>query len=158
MTDVVPKQPWERITGETEAQHAWFKRFVEVGEGRTVDRAAKACGVPVGPVRRAAELNDWAARAKAYDAAVIELRDVLELDETEALHAQYAAGRIMAQLGLTALQYKNPALVPIAQIKDLILNGAEMMRRGAGIADLKVDHSTTHRVESILDDLLGGGE
>lgn len=152
---LVPTAAWQQRSGETAAQYAWFQRYVELGDERSPELAAKRCGVSVSVIRDAAMQHDWADRASKYDAAQRDAAALLVGDESEALAAQYAAGMIMLRLGINALALKNPALIKTQQATTLVEKGAEAVRRGAGVADLKVDHQTTKRVESLIDDLLG---
>lgn len=149
------QSPWEQRTRETKFEYAWFVRYAELGPERTLERAARQCGVPIKGVREAARANDWEARAKAFDAAVIEIQKAVIPDESEALAIQYQAGTEMLKLGLRAIQVKNPALIRVKDIAMLLKEGAEMVRRGAGVADLKIKHDVVQRVAEDLELILG---
>jgi hypothetical protein len=137
-------------------EYAWFSRYAELGpEVREHLKVARLCGVPVKLIRQAAQQHDWASRAAAYDRVVVEVSSHIDVDETEALAMQYAVGIAMMRLGVKAVQLKNPALIRMKDIRELMQQGAEMARRGAGIADLKIEASTQHRIESQFLDLLG---
>lgn len=155
MSALEPIRPWDRQSGESNHEYAWFTKYCELGESRSEQLVAKRCGVPVSMVRTTATKHSWALRAAPYDAAVSELAAILEMDEGEALHAQYTAGMLMLRMGLTALKYKNPALLKMKDIRELMQFGSEMARRGAGVADMKIDHTTTRRVDEMWADLLG---
>lgn len=155
MTDVVPTAPWEQRSDEPNAQYAWFVAFMELGEQRSPERAARRCGVALVEVRKAFTRFDWQVRATSYDTAVHRFAAELVTDERDALAAQYAAGMMMLKMGVTALKYKNASLLKMKDIRELLSFGSEMARRGAGVADMKVDHQTTSRVEAMLADILG---
>lgn len=153
-----PKAPWEQREHERDMEYAWFVRYAELGDVRDEGKVARFCGVPVSLVRRAATQHQWAERAAAYDATVIEVSKAIDVDETEALAMQYAVGIAMMRLGVKAVQLKNPALIRMKDIRELMQQGAEMARRGAGVADLKIEKSVQSRVESQFLDLLGEGD
>lgn len=146
---------WEQRSYESDHQYAWFVKYAELGEGRTLEKTAKLQGVPVKLVRQAALSHVWAERAAAFDKTVVAIQKAVSPDETEALALQYGAGMMMLRLGLSAIQIKNPALLKVKDIKALLEAGSEMVRRGAGIADLKVEHDVVQRVQADLELLLG---
>lgn len=156
MSELVPHEPWQRRSDESAAEYAWFQRYIElVPSDRSEQKAARRCGVPVKLVRAAATKHDWKQRAAEYDEFVAQARSVLIADESEALEAQFRVGLLMLDIGMRAIAEKNPSLIKMTQAQQLIERGAENVRRGAGVADLKVDHQTTARVEGMLKDLLG---
>lgn len=163
-TNMVPAEPgmtleiapiWEQRQHEGAHEYAWFVRYAELGEGRTLEKTAKLQGVPVALVRKAAERHGWPERAAAFDATVVSIQQAVTVDETEALAVQYGAGMMMLKLGLQAIQIKNPALLKVKDISQLLQMGSEMVRRGAGVADLKIEHDVVKRVQSDLELLLG---
>lgn len=158
MTEIVPKVAWEQRSDESAAEHAWFHAFLELGDKRTVAKAAKRCGVATAVLKEASIKHDWKNRAEVYDKELQKLATTMIADETEALAVQWEAGRMLLKFGITALEYRNPHLLKMKDIRDVITSGAEMVRRGAGVADLKVDHTTTKRVQDMFDVLLGDGD
>lgn len=112
--------------------------------------------MPVKGVRAAAREHDWDARAAAYDATVIEIQKAVSPSEDEALAIQYGAGMMMLKLGLKAIEIKNPSLIKVKDAQALLREGSEMVRRGAGVADLKVQHEVVDRVFEDIELLLGG--
>jgi hypothetical protein len=155
MDPLEPRPPWEQRSSERDMEYAWFSRYAELGESRELLKVAKLCGIPVKLIREAAARHDWTTRAAAYDKIVVEVSQAIDVDESEALAMQYAVGIAMMRLGVKAVQLKNPALIRMKDIRELMQQGAEMARRGAGIADLKIEASTQHRIESQFLDLLG---
>jgi hypothetical protein len=166
MTDIVPhddhaidsltaRPVWEQRTGETNYEYAWFVRYAELGETREIARAARLVGIPVKLLRAAAAKHAWDDRCRAYDATVVAITSAIQPREDEALATQYAAGQIMLRLGLEAIKLKNPALLKVRDIQALLQAGSEMVRRGAGVADLKVQHDVVQRVTEDLELLLG---
>jgi hypothetical protein len=166
MTDIVPhadqaidslvaRPVWEQRTGESNHEYAWFVKYAELGETREITRAARLCGVPVKMLRASASKHAWDDRCRAYDATVVAITSAIQPREDEALATQYAAGQIMLRLGLEAIKLKNPALLKVRDIQALLQAGSEMVRRGAGVADLKVQHDVVQRVTEDLELLLG---
>lgn len=154
-----PRQPWEQLTDERDMEYAWFTRFAELGpESRSEQKVARFCGVPVAQVRKAASRHEWSTRVAAYDAIVAQVSQQVSVDESEALAMQYAVGIAMMRLGVKAVQLKNPALIRMKDIRELMQQGAEMARRGAGVADLNIEHTVQQRVQSEFLDLLDDEE
>lgn len=152
---LVPKPPWEQLREEANHEYAWFCRYAELGETRTLEQTARFMGVPLKLVRKAATLHGWDARCAAYDATVIEITKAINPTEDEALATQYAAGMLMLRLGFEAIKLKNPTLLKVKDIQAMLQAGSEMVRRGAGVADLKVQHDVVERVAEDLELLLG---
>lgn len=155
MTDIVPQQRWKQLENERDHEYAWFKAYLELGDTRTPAKAARRCGVPIEMVKAAANAHLWNPRALAYDAALVQLVELFDPDEQQALATQFAAGELMLRLAFKALESKNPALLNMKDITALLDKGAENMRRGAGVADIKVSHDTTKRVQDALEDWFG---
>lgn len=155
MSEIVPHILWEQRVEESDAEYAWFKIFLELGESRTIPRAAKRLGLSTQLCNQTALNHDWRNRTRSYDIAVKDFASTLIADESEALAAQYAAGMMMLHMGVTALKHKNPSLLKMKDIREMLQFGSEMARRGAGVADLKVDHTTTKRVDDMFAALLG---
>jgi len=155
MDQLVARPVWEQRTGEPNHEYAWFVRYAELGEGRTLDRTAKLQGIPIKLVRNASTKHSWDARCAAFDEAIVSVRIAISADEAEALAMQYAAGMMMLRLGIEAIKLKNPALLKVKDTRELLQFGSEMVRRGAGVADLKVEHDVVRRVAEDLELLLG---
>lgn len=147
---------WEQRPRESKFQYAWFARYAELGPERTVEQAAKLCGVPVKQLRLAQRDHDWDVRAGEYDATVVEIQKAISPSETEALAIQYAAGTMMLKLAVKGIATLDPNMLRIKDIQGMLREGSDMVRRGAGIADLKVDHNIVERVQSDIELLLSG--
>ena len=157
MDIVLSAQPaWERRPRESRFQYAWFVRFAELGEQRTVEKAAKLCGVPVKQLREAARDHDWDMRAGEYDKVIIAMQEAVSPSEDEALAIQYAAGTMLLKLAVKGIETLDPSMLRIKDITVLLKEGSEMVRRGAGVADLKVQHDVVERVQSDIELLLSG--
>jgi len=148
-------EPWKQQQGEKDHEHAWLTMFCDMGNMRSVEAVANRCGVSYARVLAAAERHGWSPRAAAFDDAVARVTQNIMLSDDEALGAQYLAGRAMVHLAIKGLQTKNPSLLKMAQLQSMLKDGSEMMRRGAGIADIRVEHETQERVTKHLDGILG---
>lgn len=150
------KPPWERLAHEEAHAYAWFVRYCEMYEQRSVDKVARFCGVPVSLVRKAAAENAWEPRADAFDSTIARVVDSVQIDDSEALAMQFAVGKMMLRLGIDKIKLINPAMLKTKEVFALLQAGSEMMRRGAGIADLTIEQrSAQDRVERTFLELLG---
>lgn len=154
VTQFEPRPPWEQQVSESDYEYAWFVKFAELGAERSIDKVSAVQGVPADLVRSAADKNAWDSRAKAYDDTVVSVLEHVNIDESEALAMQYAVGMAMMKLGVSAVALKNPALIKMKDIRELMQQGAEMARRGAGVADLTVQHDVVTRARDAVLDLL----
>lgn len=157
-TDVVqslePKPPWQQQALEPDFEYAWFVKYAELGEQRTLEKVSAFQGVPLDLVQRARDRHEWDARVAAYDATLVDVMQHVQVSEDEALAMQYAVGMAMMRLGVSAVALKNPALIKMKDVQLLMAQGAEMARRGAGVADLNVQHDVVTRVRDQVLDLL----
>lgn len=153
---LVPVAPWVQRTAETDMQYAWFKQYAETLGERDIDRTAAMIGVAPQLLRDAASSHQWDARCAAFDAARVDIAAQVAPDDTEALAMQYAVGIAMMRLGASALESRNASLLKIDQIIKLFTHGSEMARRGAGVADIKIEKTVQQRIERDFLDLLGG--
>lgn len=158
MTEIEPRAAWDRAHGESEAEHAWLLRFCELGSQRTPTKVARRCGVPVKLVKDAASKWGWTRRAAEYDQAVRDVGRIAMKDEQEALQIQYEVGKELLRIGASAASLKNPALMNMNMVLKMLTEGAELVRRGAGVADIKVDMNTQRSVEELFQNLLGKGD
>lgn len=155
MGELVPQPAWARRRGEHEHHYAWFVHYAELGPTREIGRAASLCGVPTHMLEEAAAKNDWDARVAPYDEAVISLQQAVAPDSEEALAMQYHAGRMVMRLGIDALKLKSPNLIGVKEAITMVGEGAEMTRRGAGVADINVNIDVVTRIEQDVELLLG---
>lgn len=155
LEQVEARAPWYQLPTERDMQYAWFSSYAELGAQRTLASAARRTGTPIAAVREAATLHRWDERVAAYDAAVIEVSKTVAVDDAEALATQFAMGQVMLRLAIQGIQAKNPSLLKLKDIITLMTEGSEMMRRGAGVADMKTETTVIQRVENEFRDLLG---
>jgi hypothetical protein len=152
--DLTPQPAWVQRTDEPENHYAWFRNYAETLGERSVERTAAHIGVSPRLLAEAAEKFQWDARCVQFDQARAQVAENIAPSEDEALHMQYAVGIAMIRLGVQAVQLKNPALLKMDTIVKLVTQGSEMARRGAGVADLNIEHSVQKRIEGEFLDLL----
>jgi len=160
MNDLVPagKDPWSQLRNEDTADYAAFAEFCKLGTRRSNRVLASHLGVSIQKVNAIARKNDWVARADAYDRACNELHpsaDDMSLEDTLAF--QYAVGKAMLDMGVTALQLKNPASMRTADIVKLLQQGSEIQRKAAGITDtvsVKVESDAVSTINKLLEDII----
>lgn len=113
------------------------------------------------PPRTAKKLHDtwrWEVRATLFDNDSMQLRpDPRMVDEEAALAGQLVAAHSLLDLGLSALELKNPALIPVDKAIKLVEKGVEVQRRALGQADLNVQFTVDDmtRVNRLLEDVVG---
>lgn len=98
----------------------------------------------------------WEARARAFDNDSIALRpDPTTMDDEAALAGQLAAAQTLLDLGLKAIELKNPSLLPADKAIKLVEKGVEIQRRALGQADLNVQFTVEDmsRVNRMLEEL-----
>lgn len=79
----------------------------------------------------------WEERAAAFDNDSLQLRpDPTSMDEEAALAGQMVAAAALLDLGLRAMEMKNPALLSADKALKLIEKGVEIQRRALGQADM----------------------
>lgn len=147
---------WLQRSGERDSEYAWFKQYAETLGERDVAMTAARIGVAPRLLLGAAAKHQWVERCAEFDAARVSVASQIAPDDTEALAMQYAVGIAMMRLAADGLKSKNVALLKIDQIIKLMVQGSEMARRGAGVADLKIEKTVQQRIESEFRDLLGG--
>jgi hypothetical protein len=154
--ELEPTPAWTQRTGERDREYQWFIQYAETIGERDLERVAARIGVAASLLRAAAEKNQWDARCVEFDKARMSIARQVVPDDSEALSMQYAVGIAMIRLGVQAVQLKNPALLNMDQVIKLVTQGSEMARRGAGVADLKIEQTVQQRIEREFLDLLGG--
>lgn len=153
---LTPQPAWTQRTGERDREYGWFIQYAETIGERDFERVAARIGVAASLLRGAAEKYEWQARVREFDQARAQVMQHVIPDDSEALAMQYAVGIAMIRLGVQAVQLKNPALLNMDQVIKLVTQGSEMARRGAGVADLKIEQTVQQRIEREFLDLLGG--
>lgn len=152
-----PTPQWSQKAGEPDHSYAWFVRYAELHDERGIEKVSRYCGVPVAMIRKAAGEHAWDSRVASFDATVKSVSSSVIVDDTEALAMQFAVGKAMVRLGVEGVKLKNPALLKVKDLLTLMQQGSEMMRRGAGVADLTIEQRTAQdRVEATFLELLGG--
>ena len=150
------RDPWAQSSGELGGEYAAFTEFCKLGpERRSVRKLAAHLGISADRVRSMSKKNDWIARADAFDRANNALTPA-ELSLEDTLAFQYAVGKAMLDLGISAMQLKNPASIKMNDVIRLLKEGSEIQRKAAGINDtvtLTVESNAVQKINSLLDEL-----
>ena len=147
---------WEKRQNETRRDYELFKSYCKLGHDRTFARLASQVGLSVDTIKNTSQANGWQSRVSAYDDMVLKLRpSVQEITVENSREAQLVAGRILLDIGLKAVESKNPTLISIDQATKILQAGAEMERKALGEADLKVEISSNDmtRVQNLIEEM-----
>lgn len=150
----VHRDPWNQQAGESASQYAMFKAYCDAGHAGTYQDVANRFGCALSRVESVAVKNNWDSRVSAYCIELNNISTITVADGERALQMQYKIGEALLGLGINALQLKNPSMIRMKEIHKLIETGGEMMRKGAGLADMKVDIETVDRVKDAVADFI----
>lgn len=163
MTDLIQHTPeypsYHRRPDESATYYEMFVEWCRIPpSSRNLGNYCRRTGFQQRVVKRVFESQQWESRARDFDNDSMNLRpDPSNMDEEAALSGQMAAATTLLELGLTAVQLKNPALIPAGTALKLVEKGVEIQRRALGQADLNVQFTVDDmtRVNRILDELDG---
>lgn len=148
-----------------EEGHEEYEAFVEWCKippaSRNLANLQRRTGFPPNITRKLVIEFHWEVRANAFDHDSRSLRpDPTVLDDEAALAGQLAAASTLLELGLSALQLKNPALIPVDKALKLAERGIEIERRARGQADLNVQFTVDDmtRVNRMIGEILDEDE
>lgn len=146
---------WGRLKNETASRYNWFVMYCELGpEMRSTAAVASRIGIAEKHIIDASERYRWSERVAAYDDDV--RGAVMVADPDAVLAGQYAIGMMMMRLGISALGLKNPALMKVNDIQKIVTAGAELARKGTGLADMKIETERIERVQGIIEAAIAG--
>jgi hypothetical protein len=104
-----------------------------MGSKRGYRAAAAHLGWTHSSVVTIAKKHKWHRRALAYDSASNQLVPSDEINPQETLAFQHMVGTAMLDMGIKAIQLKNPGSIKTADAIKLVTAGAELQRKGAGV-------------------------
>ena len=167
MSDDIPRELvhtvaspiYHRLDDESHEQYEAFVEWCKIPpSSRNLANLQRRTGFPPAVTRKLVGEFHWEVRATAFDHDSRNLQpDPRALDEEAALAGQLAAASTLLELGLNALQLKNPALIPVDKALKLAEKGIEIERRARGQADLNVQFTVEDmtRVNKMIGDVLG---
>lgn len=131
---------YQRREDESPEEYELFTEWARIPpSSRSVPNMARRTAVPLKKLKQLLERHEWETRAVAFDNAALALRpDPRTMDEEAAITAQVAASQILLDLGLRAIELKNPALISVDKASNLIKSAIELQRKALGQADLTV--------------------
>lgn len=163
MTDIIQHTPeypsYHRRPDESAAHYEMFVEYARIPpSSRSLGNYCRRTGFQQKLVKRVFESNQWEVRARDFDNDSLALKpDPSSMDDEAALAGQMAAASTLLELGLNAIQIKNPSLISAEKALKLVEKGVEIQRRALGQADLNVQFTVDDmtRVNKILDELDG---
>jgi hypothetical protein len=163
MTELIhhtPEYPsYHRRPDESAAHYEMFVEWCRIPpSSRNLGNYCRRTGFQPKLVKRVFAQQQWETRARDFDNDSMALRpDPSSMDDEAALAGQMAAASTLLELGLNALQIKNPSLINADRAIKLVEKGVEIQRRALGQADLNVqfDVSDFSRVSKLLEELDG---
>lgn len=162
--DIIPhtdeSPAYHRLQDERAEHYEMFGEWCRIPpSSRNLTNFCQRTGVPARTAKRLHKEWQWDRRADLYDTDALKLRpDPRTMEEEAAIAGQLAAAQTLLDLGLSAAQLKNPALISMDQAIKLTEKGVEIQRRAMGQADLNVQFSVEDmsRVNALLGDLVEG--
>lgn len=148
--------PWKRGDGESAADYSMFTEYCKLGSSRRSHRLLAAhLGIGIDRIRSAAKKNAWLERADQWDRASNDLTPIaLSLEDTLAFQAMI--GKAMLDMGIAALQLKNPGSMKTADVVRLLKEGSDMQRRAMGLNDtvnVNIETNAVQKINSLLGEI-----
>lgn len=150
---------YQRRPDESASHYEAFVEWCRIPpSSRNLGNFCRRTNFPAKMVKKLYVQWQWEDRARAFDADSIALRpDPASMDDEAALAGQMAAATTLLELGLRAIELKNPSLIPVDKAIKLVEKGVEVQRRALGQADLNVQFSVDDmsRVNRLIEELDG---
>ncbi len=148
---------YHRLANEPLEAYEAFSEWVNIPmSSRGIGNFLRRTSYPAKQIRKLMVEWHWEVRATAFDHDSLQLRpDPSSMDEEAALAGQMAAATALMELGLSALELKDPSRIPVDKAIRLAEKGVEIQRRALGMADLNIqfDAADMRRVQLLLDEL-----
>lgn len=156
-TDETPV--YHRLAGEPIEAYEAFVEWCKVPySSRNLGNFLRRTAYPQKLIRKLMDEWRWEARANAFDNDSLQLRpDPTSMDEEVALAGQMSAAATLLDLGLRAIEVKNPALISADKALKLVEKGVEIQRRALGQADLNIQFTVDDmtRVNRLWGEVMG---
>lgn len=148
---------YHRLNGEPLDAYEAFVEWCKIPfSSRNLGNFLRRTAYPQKRIRQLMKEWHWEMRANAFDNDSLQLRpDPASMDEEAAIAGQMAAASTLLDLGLRAIEMKNPSLISADKALKLVEKGVEIQRRALGQADLNIQFESADlsRVNKILGDL-----
>jgi hypothetical protein len=145
---------YHRLPGEPLDAYEAFTEWCKIPmSSRNLGNFLRRTAYPQKLTRKLMKDWSWDERAIAFDHDSLLLRpDPSAVDEEAAIAAQLAAASTLMELGLRAVELKNPALLSADKALKILEKGVEIQRRALGQADLNIQFTTDDlgRVNKLL--------
>lgn len=146
---------WQQRPIETDTEYGWFTTYLELGDARSVAKVARRLGASAAKVQVAADTYGWDARVAAWERDSREVAKTHVRDEEVVHSIEYQVGMAMIRMGMSGLEGKNPHLLAVPNLVQLMREGAELARKGSGAADMVIEHRDRESVGRQFAELLG---
>lgn len=150
----IEREPFQRRTDEPSADYEIFTEWCRVPpSSRTIENLSRRTGIPALKISQLHKKWNWDPRALAYDEAALALRpDPRSMDEEASIAGQLYASKALLELGLTALQLKDPSRIGVGKAMELVQAALKAQRAALGEADVNVNVTSTDlsRVNELL--------
>jgi hypothetical protein len=148
---------YHRLAGEPLEAYEAFTEWCKIPmSSRNIGNFLRRTAYPAKQIRKLMKEWHWEVRANAFDHDSLQLRpDPSSMDEEAAIAGQMAAATALMELGLSALDLKDPSRIPLDKAIRLAEKGVEIQRRALGMADLNIQFEVADlsRVNAILAEL-----
>ncbi len=148
---------YHRLNGEPLDAYEAFAEYCKVPySSRSLGNFLRRTAYPQKLIRKLMVEWRWEDRAIAFDNDCLALRpNPANMDEEAALAGQMAAASMLLDIGLRAIEMKNPSLISADKALKLVEKGVEIQRRALGQADMNVQFTVDDmtRVNKLLADL-----
>lgn len=162
MSEIIHTENTPAYHRRPDESHTHYEAFVEwcriPPSSRNLGNYCRRTGYPVKLVKKLYLEWSWEDRARAFDNDSVALRpDPSSMDDEAALAGQMAAATTLLDLGLRAIELKNPSLISADKAIKLVEKGVEIQRRALGQADLNVQFTVDDfsRVQRLIDEIDG---
>lgn len=162
MTLPIEYEAFDRQDGESAEEYELFTEYCRIPpSSRNMRNLSRRISVPSTRLSFLSKKWNWINRAAAFDNASLALRpDPTSMDEEASLAAQLAASAALLDLGLRAIELKDPSRIPVTKANELVKSALEIQRRALGEADItvQVNHDDLKRVNDLIGDLIEDAE
>lgn len=137
----VNRDLWLRLVDEKPEEYEMFCEWCKIPpSSRNIGNLSRRVSLDSRFLGKLHDTNHWQQRALSFDEAALQLRpETVNMNDEIAKAAHYAAGQIFIELGLTAMQLKDPSRIPVSKAAKLVEMGTDMQRKAIGEADININ-------------------
>lgn len=155
-------EPWSQLPGESRGEYELFKEYVRLGVRRSLPLLQKNVGTNTVKLRNLSANNNWDTRVMAFDQAQQQLAiDYKHVSPEDTLAYTHAVGICLLDIGIQAIQAKNPSLIKMGDAVKMLQIGADMARKGAGFTDtvrVQLEGESVQNINKLIEEITASGE